>query len=48
MYTQGVCLLLQEKPDWDTAKRVLGEATFIKRLMEYDKDNISDKVCSCS
>ncbi|KAJ9522811.1 hypothetical protein QJQ45_019799, partial [Haematococcus lacustris] len=41
---EGVCLLLQEKPDWDTAKRVLGEANFIKRLMEYDRENISDKV----
>jgi dynein heavy chain len=39
-----VCLLLQEKPDWDTAKRVLGEATFIKRLTEYDKESIPDKV----
>ncbi|EFJ52773.1 dynein heavy chain 3 [Volvox carteri f. nagariensis] len=41
---EGVCILLQEKPDWETAKRLLGETTFIKRLMEYDRDNIPDKV----
>ncbi len=41
---EGVCTLLQEKADWETAKRVLGDAAFIKRLVEYDKDNIPDKV----
>ncbi len=41
---EGVCTLLQERPDWETAKRLLGEATFIKKLVEYDKDNIPDKV----
>eukprot|EP00198_Chlamydomonas_reinhardtii_P006936 XP_001696272.1 dynein heavy chain 3 [Chlamydomonas reinhardtii] len=41
---EAVCILLQERADWDTAKRLLGEATFIKRLMEYDRDNIPDKV----
>ena len=41
---EGVCILLQEKPDWDTAKKVLGESNFIKRLMDFDKDNISEKV----
>ena len=35
---------LQEKADWDTAKRVLGDAQFIKRLVDYDKDNIPEKV----
>jgi hypothetical protein len=33
----------QEKTDWDAAKRVLSDPTFIKRLVEYDKDNIPDK-----
>lgn len=41
---EGVCCLLQEKPDWDTAKKVLGESNFIKRLVEYDRDNVTDKV----
>lgn len=34
----------QDKTDWEAAKRLLGDATFIKRLMEYDRDNIPHKV----
>jgi len=41
---EGVCIVLGEKADWDTAKRVLGDSSFIKRLVEYDKDNMSDRV----
>ena len=41
---QAVCILKQEKPDWDTAKRVLGDAQFMKSLLEFDKDNIPDAV----
>ncbi|GAX73618.1 hypothetical protein CEUSTIGMA_g1069.t1 [Chlamydomonas eustigma] len=41
---EAVCILLQEKPDWDTAKKVLGESGFVKRLVDFDKDNIHDRV----
>ena len=41
---EGVCILLQEKPDWDTAKKVLSDTAFIKRLLDFDKDNIPPKV----
>lgn len=41
---EGVCIVLGEKPDWDTARRVMGDTGFVKRMVEYDKDNISDKV----
>lgn len=41
---EGVCMLLQEKTEWDAAKKVLTDTNFIKRLLEYDKDNIPDKV----
>lgn len=37
-------LVLQEKTDWDSAKRVLGDATFIDRLISYDKDNITERI----
>jgi dynein heavy chain len=37
---EAVCTLLGEKPDWDTAKKVLGRATFMQDLVEFDKDNI--------
>eukprot|EP00958_Prasinococcus_capsulatus_P007761 scaffold712_cov404-Prasinococcus_capsulatus_cf.AAC.19 len=41
---EAVCVLLQEKPDWDTAKKVLTDVTFLRRLMEFDKDHILDKI----
>ena len=41
---QAVCTLKQEKPDWDTAKRVLGESGFMRSLLEFDKDHIPDAV----
>eukprot|EP00879_Flechtneria_rotunda_P012885 GHRR01013457.1.p1 GENE.GHRR01013457.1~~GHRR01013457.1.p1 ORF type:complete len:515 (+),score=167.05 GHRR01013457.1:893-2437(+) len=41
---EGVCILLQEKTDWDSAKRILSDTKFIQRLIEYDKDNITERV----
>ena len=28
------------RTDWGSAKQLLGDANFLKRLYEYDKDNI--------
>jgi len=39
-----VCTLKQEKADWDTAKRVLGDSGFMRSLLEFDKDHIPDAV----
>ena len=36
---------MQEKPDWDTAKRVLGNPKFIERLVGYDANNIPASIC---
>eukprot|EP00930_Biecheleria_cincta_P027502 TRINITY_DN19311_c0_g1_i1.p1 TRINITY_DN19311_c0_g1~~TRINITY_DN19311_c0_g1_i1.p1 ORF type:complete len:4103 (-),score=885.99 TRINITY_DN19311_c0_g1_i1:122-12430(-) len=44
MTMEAVCILFQEKPDWDTAKKVMGRSTFIQDLKSFDKDNIPDKV----
>lgn len=41
---QAVCVLRGEKPDWDTAKKVLGEPNFMRSLLEFDKDNIPDSI----
>ncbi|XP_043266980.1 dynein axonemal heavy chain 6 [Venturia canescens] len=42
---EAVCLLLDEKTDWPSAKRVLADpAHFLERLMTYPKDDISDKL----
>ncbi|XP_056136504.1 dynein axonemal heavy chain 6 [Lampris incognitus] len=37
---EAVCILLNSKPDWLSAKKLLGDSNFLKHLMEYDKDNI--------
>ncbi|XP_030578556.1 dynein heavy chain 2, axonemal [Archocentrus centrarchus] len=40
----AVMTLLNKEPTWAEAKRQLGEASFIKTLVNFDKDNISDRV----
>ncbi|GFR44385.1 hypothetical protein Agub_g5605 [Astrephomene gubernaculifera] len=42
MTMEAVCILKGERPDWDTAKRLLGDAQFMRSLEEFDKDNIPD------
>ncbi|XP_034255936.1 dynein heavy chain 6, axonemal isoform X2 [Thrips palmi] len=39
---EAVCLLLGQKTDWATAKVVLADTNFLKKLQEYDKDHIPD------
>ncbi|OON20270.1 ATPase family protein, partial [Opisthorchis viverrini] len=39
---EAVCLMLGQKPDWATAKSLLGDSNFLRRLVEYPKDEISD------
>ncbi|KAM6949562.1 LOW QUALITY PROTEIN: dynein axonemal heavy chain 2 [Aplochiton taeniatus] len=41
---QAVMILLGKEPTWAEAKRQLGESNFIKALVNFDKDNISDRV----
>jgi dynein heavy chain len=47
MTMEAVCILKQERPDWDTAKRVLGDSNFMRSLEEFDKENIPVSVCLC-
>ena len=44
----AVCVILQEKPDWPSAKRLLGDSGFLLKLVALDKDNVSDKVWYCT
>ena len=39
-----VCILLKQKPDWDTAKKVMTDSQFMNKLQKYDKDNIDPKI----
>ncbi|XP_066430422.1 dynein axonemal heavy chain 6 isoform X1 [Eleutherodactylus coqui] len=41
---EAICILLNAKPDWTTAKKLLGDSDFLKRLMEYDKENIKPQI----
>lgn len=37
---EAVCVLLQEKPDWASAKAVLSNVNLTNELRAFDKDNI--------
>ncbi|OAF70538.1 hypothetical protein A3Q56_01708 [Intoshia linei] len=41
---EAVCLLLNAKQDWASAKNVLGESNFLRRLYDYDKDSIPESI----
>uniref|UniRef100_A0A1I8GGQ9 DHC_N2 domain-containing protein n=1 Tax=Macrostomum lignano TaxID=282301 RepID=A0A1I8GGQ9_9PLAT len=41
---EAVCLLLGSKTDWASAKQVLGDTNFLRRLMDYPKDEITNKM----
>ncbi|KAL7998900.1 putative AAA+ ATPase domain, dynein heavy chain region D6 P-loop domain-containing protein [Plasmopara halstedii] len=37
----AVCLLFNEKQNWDSAKKILSDVAFLDKLRNFDKDNIS-------
>ena len=44
----AVCVLFQRKPDWPTAKQMLGDPNFLKKLLQFDKNSVPDKVSGSS
>jgi dynein heavy chain, axonemal len=41
---EAVCILLDTKPDWSEAKRLLSQMDFMDTLRNFDKNNINPKV----
>ncbi|KAM4706665.1 dynein axonemal heavy chain 6 [Discoglossus pictus] len=41
---EAISILLNSKPDWASAKILLGDPNFLKRLLEYDKENIKPQI----
>jgi len=39
---EAVCILFGLKPDWNTARIMLADSQFLKKLYDYDKDNVSE------
>eukprot|EP00304_Pavlova_gyrans_P012708 CAMPEP_0206041750 /NCGR_PEP_ID=MMETSP1466-20131121/6142_1 /ASSEMBLY_ACC=CAM_ASM_001126 /TAXON_ID=44452 /ORGANISM="Pavlova gyrans, Strain CCMP608" /LENGTH=4121 /DNA_ID=CAMNT_0053416453 /DNA_START=38 /DNA_END=12403 /DNA_ORIENTATION=- len=44
MVMEAVCILLGSKPDWNEAKKLLADTSFMETLQTYDKDNIPEKL----
>ena len=40
----AVCILLGQKTDWTTAKLLLGEQGFLKKLVAYDHHSVTDRI----
>jgi len=40
---EAVCLMFDQKPDWESSKKLLGDSQLLDKLKNYDKDNIDEK-----
>ncbi|KAJ3105519.1 Dynein heavy chain 6, axonemal [Phlyctochytrium planicorne] len=44
MVMEAICILFKVKPDWDNSKKLLSDPQFMRKMTEYDKDNIPDSI----
>lgn len=42
MVMEAICILFKVKPDWDSSKKLLSDPQLMKKMQDYDKDNISE------
>ena len=36
----AICILFETSPTWDNARKILGDANIVQRMLEFDKDTI--------
>jgi dynein heavy chain len=41
---ESICILFKVKPDWDSSKKLLSDPQLMKKMQDYDKDNIPDAI----
>ena len=39
----AVCIILQKKPDWTTAKQILSDPSFITKLINFNAETVTEK-----
>ncbi|KAJ3267030.1 Dynein heavy chain 6, axonemal [Chytriomyces hyalinus] len=39
---EAICILFKVKPDWESSKKLLSDPQLMKKMAEYDKDNIPE------
>ncbi|KAI8620571.1 dynein heavy chain and region D6 of dynein motor-domain-containing protein [Chytriomyces sp. MP71] len=44
MVMEAICILFKMKPDWDNSKKLLADPQFMKKMADYDKDNIPEAI----
>ncbi|KAJ3101998.1 Dynein heavy chain 6, axonemal [Phlyctochytrium planicorne] len=44
MVMEAVCILFKVKPDWEGSKKLLGDSQLMKKMQDFDKDNIPDSL----
>ncbi|KAI8907759.1 dynein heavy chain and region D6 of dynein motor-domain-containing protein [Powellomyces hirtus] len=44
MVLEAICTLFKVKPDWDSSKKLLSDPQFMRKMAEFDKDNIPESV----
>ena len=41
---ESICILFNVRPDWASAKTLLGDSSFMKRMLDYDKVSYACRV----
>ncbi|KAJ3027001.1 UNVERIFIED_CONTAM: Dynein heavy chain 6, axonemal, partial [Siphonaria sp. JEL0065] len=41
---EAICILFKVKPDWESSKKLLSDPQLMKKMAEYDKDNIPESM----